>query len=248
MAANAAEQRVFIAGATGYTGQALVELAVEAGCETIAHIRPDSDRLDECGRAFEELGAQVDTTPWDQASMFRRMAELEPTHVFFVIGTTKKRMREEDDDASYEAVDYGLAKLLLDAVVQAGIQPRFIYLSAQGVSEEASSAYYKARWKAEEAVRDSGLPYTIARPGFISGENRDESRPMERLGAVLGDAVSGVAGALGARDFRDRYKSRDNVQMARELLAVAFERRAENRTFESEELRRFAAESDIGKR
>ena len=33
-------QTIFIAGATGYTGRALVRLAAEAGHETIAHVRP----------------------------------------------------------------------------------------------------------------------------------------------------------------------------------------------------------------
>ena len=243
MTLDKSDTRLFVAGATGYTGRALVRLGREAGLDMIAHIRPDSSRLEACREAFEEQGARVDTTPWEQEAMAQTLAEIEPSHIFFVIGTTKKRMRQEEGDAGYEAIDYGLAKLLVDAAVQAEVSARFVYLSAHGVKEGASTAYYEARWKAEEAVRDSGLSYAIARPGFISGENRQESRPMERVGAVLGDAVTGLAGALGATKFRDRYKSRDNEQMARELLTVALDPEAENRTFDSDELRRFAAAS-----
>lgn len=234
--------RIFIAGATGYTGRALVEHALDAGCETIAHIRPNSRKLDDYRHDFEDLGARVDTTPWDVEAMAKTLSATGPTHVFFVIGTTKKRMRNEQTDASYEAVDYGLVTLLLDAIADKGADtgaaPRFVYLSAQGVKKGARTAYYRARWKAEEAVRQSGLPYVIARPGFISGTNRRESRPMERLGVVVGDAAARLAGALGATDFRDRYLSRDNEQMARELLAVGLSDQAANRHFDSEELRR----------
>ena len=183
----------FIAGATGYTGKALVRELLSRGVDVHAHIRPGSSSLPDAKHAFEEQGAHVDLTPWEADEMAATLGELQPTHVFFVIGTTKKRMKQEPGDSSYEAVDYGLAKLLLDACSACESEPVFVYLSAQGVSEGASTAYYRARWRAEEAVRDSGLSYVIARPGFISGSDRDESRPMERLGSVcrLGDCVGG---------------------------------------------------------
>ena len=35
----------FVAGATGYTGRAVVERLVADGFEAVAHVRPDSSRL-----------------------------------------------------------------------------------------------------------------------------------------------------------------------------------------------------------
>ena len=114
---------------------------------------------------------------------------------------------------------------------------RFVYLSAAGVSASATGAYGKWRWKAEEAVRASGLRYTIARPSFITGPDRDDGRSLERAGASAIDGALAVVGALGARTFRDRYRSNTNHELARALIRHALDPAALNREIESEHLR-----------
>ena len=37
----------FVAGATGFTGREVVRLLVERGVPAVAHVRPDSPRLEE---------------------------------------------------------------------------------------------------------------------------------------------------------------------------------------------------------
>lgn len=230
------QQRAFIAGATGYTGKALVEHLVSRDIETYAHIRPESSSLPQAQRAFKDLGARVDLTPWEPDPLVQTLTDIEPTHVFFVIGTTKKRMREDEGDNSYEAVDYGLAKLLVDAAKVCESKPVFVYLSAQGTSEGASTAYYRARWKAEEAVRESGLPYVIARPGFISGGDRDESRPMERFGSAVATAAASALGVVGADKLEDKLRPRDADEMAHQLVEAALDPNCHGETLESQDL------------
>ena len=60
--------RFLIVGATGYTGRAVVQCLRHQNIETIAHIRPNSPNLEESRSFFSELGAEVDTTPWDRDS------------------------------------------------------------------------------------------------------------------------------------------------------------------------------------
>lgn len=228
-----------MAGATGYTGRAVVEALRERGIDTIAHVRPDSSRLAEFRTRFEGLGATADQTPWEAEAMVETLGRLAPTLVFALLGTTRARARTEGMAAqqAYARVDYGLTKWLIDAAVACASATRFVYLSAAGVRPDARSAYVAARARSEAALRDSGLPWTIARPSFITGDDRDEARPLERIGASVGDGVLAVAGLLGGRRLRDRYRSTDARTLARGLVRVALDPAFERRVAESEDLR-----------
>jgi uncharacterized protein YbjT (DUF2867 family) len=232
----------FVAGATGFTGREVVRLLVERGVPTFAHVRPDSPRLEEWKERFSGVGAQVDATAWEEAAMKETLLRIRPALLFALLGTTRARMQaasragEDPATQSYDAVDYGLAALLIEAAREAGLSPRVVYLSAAGVKETSRSAYYKARAQAEALLRSSGLPYTIARPSFIAGPGRDVDRPLERVGAVIGDGLLSLAGRLGARKIQTRYASTTNVRLAGALVRLALDPNAENGVFESEEL------------
>lgn len=217
--------RAFVAGATGYTGREVVRALVEQGAHTVAHVRPDSSQLEAWRDRFAALSVEVDTTAWDPEPMAATLRRLAPTHVFSLLGTTRARAKAEGmaARAAYERIDYGLTALLIDAAAEAGSKPRFVYLSAVGVGPRSRNPYVRARWRAEEHLRASGLPWTIARPSFITGSDRDDARPLERIGAAMGDGMLAIAGALGATRLRDRYHSTRNTELARVLVRVALD-------------------------
>ena len=235
---------LFVAGATGYTGRNLVELAVERpGLRVNAHVRPDSSRLTQWRDRFGVRGARVDTTAWDEEPMSERMRELAPEVVYALLGTTKKRAKaaaEEGVDAGYEEVDYGLTVLLMRACVAAGHRPRFVYLSSMGVKEGVKNEYLAVRARVEKELSESGLPYVIARPSFISGEDREESRPGERIASKLGDGLLKTAGALGLSKLRDRYASMTGEELARALLRLGTRPDHEDEIIEADRLRELA--------
>lgn len=225
-------------GATGYTGKALVEIACKQKIEVVAHIRPGSSSLDDMQAHFQQLGASVEVVPWELEPLVELLLRHQPDAVFCLVGTTKSRMKalekqgKDAENASYMAVDYGLTKLLVDASVEAVQRadtmsaPTFVYLSSMGISTDKApvgNAYMTARYKAEQAVLHSELPYIIARPAFISGSDREESRPMERVGAVLSDAVLHGLGALGAKKLEKTYRSTTSTELATRLLGLACE-------------------------
>ena len=228
----------FVTGATGYTGRAVVQSLRDRSVDTTAHIRPASSRREEYTEKFESIGASVDCTPWDGEAMAQTVARLTPDVVFFLVGTTRARDRRSDDDAGYEAVDYGLLQLLVDACTPCNPAPKFVYLSAMGVKEGALTAYYRARYRAEEALKDSGLPYVIARPAMITGPDRRETRHMERLGGFFTDVASTTLDVVGARRLADRYRSTDATELAASLVDLALDDEITNRIVESEELKR----------
>lgn len=229
-------ERAFVVGATGYTGQAVVAALCARGVECHAHVRPDSSSLAAVRARFEAMGAQVDTTPWEPAALTATLLRVAPSQVFALLGTTRARMRRDGAaDNSYERVDYGLTVMLLDAAVACGTRPQFVYLSSAGVSDSAN-AYIQARWKAEQRVAASGLPHLIVRPSFITGSDREESRPGERTAAVIANGALALAGVFGARRLRDRYSSISAPALADAMVRLALAGGA-SRIVHAEELR-----------
>ncbi|HSL34156.1 MAG TPA: NAD(P)H-binding protein, partial [Candidatus Limnocylindrales bacterium] len=69
---------------------------------------------------------------------------------------------------TFEAVDAAGTERLVAAAREAGV-PRVVYLSGAGAAPDARRHWFRAKWRAEEAVRASGLTWTIIRPTWIFG-------------------------------------------------------------------------------
>jgi nucleoside-diphosphate-sugar epimerase len=239
------DHRVFVAGATGYTGRAVVRCCATLGADTMAHVRPDSPRLPEWRERFTTLGAHTSTAPWQRAAMADALARLRPTHVFALLGTTRARARQAAHAGrpgeSYETVDYALTRLLLDAALDAerltGARPRFVYLSAVGAREDTRNGYLRVRGRLERELRESGLPWLVVRPSFITGPGRDESRPLERVTATVVDLALALPALLGARRLRDRYGSISGDTLGCNLARLALREAGPGRVVGSEALR-----------
>lgn len=233
-------ERAFVAGATGYTGQHVVQALRRRAIPTVAHVRPDSGQLDAWRERFEALGAEVDCTPWNPEAMGATLNRLAPDAVFALLGTTRKRARatrRQGGHEDYEAVDFGLTALLHGAAAAAGLGGRFVYLSAAGVGEGSANAYYRARARAEAVIRAGSLPWTIARPSFISGPDRPESRPMERGAAVVADNVLALLARLGVPGPRDRWASLTGAELGEALVRAAQDPAGVGRILEADALR-----------
>lgn len=227
----------FVAGATGYTGREVVRALRDRGVRTVAHVRPGSRDRDAWRERFESLGAEVDLTAWEEASMVATFERLRPTLVFALLGTT--RARAKADAASYDTVDHGLTAMLMTASATLEPPPRFIYLSSAGApkKEPAAKSYMHARWQVEKELNESQLPFVIARPSIITGTDRDDDRPGERIGAAVANGALGALGLFGMKRLRDRYQSTTNVTLAEALVRLALDESRARAVVESEELR-----------
>jgi nucleoside-diphosphate-sugar epimerase len=216
--------RAWVGGATGYTGREVARLLGERGIETDMHVRPDSSQLPRWTEYASNHGLLLDTTAWRAQAFQERFSQIKPTHVFGLLGTTKaraKRVGQAGGDSSlntYETVDYGLTMELFEAGLKMATPPRFVYLSSAGSGENAKGDYLKVRHRIESSLAESYENYVSIRPSFITGAGRDDSRPMERIGATLSDGLLGTLGLLGGRRLRNRYRSITNVQLARAVI------------------------------
>jgi NADH dehydrogenase len=201
----------FVIGATGFVGREVVRQLCVRGARVIAHVRPDSKSLAGWRDRLTQLGAELDTTPWQVAPLAARLRTASPAQLYLLIGTTRARARADAVTGDiYEAIDVGLTRLAVDAARASECRPRLVYLSSVGADPKARSAYLAARGRAEQLVTGAGLPWVVARPSFIVGSpgvERDDRRRGERGMAAIGDGLLAVAGAFGGKQLRDRYRS-----------------------------------------
>ncbi len=78
----------------------------------------------------------------------------------------------EKGENTFEAAHHRAAVNVLGAAGRNNID-RILHMSALGTRADGVSNYHKTKWKGEEAVRASGLSWTIFRPSIIFGP-RDE--------------------------------------------------------------------------
>ena len=215
--------KAFVFGATGYTGREVVASLRRRGIATLAHLRPDSSERTRWIEHFTSRGAQVDSSPWELEALTETLRTHAPTHVFALLGTTKKRAARELQGIAdpYEAVDYGLSHLLLQAALGSGHKPHVTYLSALGVREGTKNPYLRARARIEKELEESGLPQLIARPAFVTGEDREEKRPAERAAATLFDGSLKALAALGMRRPFEAYASLSGKALGEALVHLA---------------------------
>lgn len=77
-------------------------------------------------------------------------------------------MESPSKGRTFEAVDAEGTERLVAAAIAAGVQ-RLVYISGAGAAPDAKRHWFRAKWRAEEAVRASGITYTIIRPTWIFG-------------------------------------------------------------------------------
>jgi NADH dehydrogenase len=69
---------------------------------------------------------------------------------------------------TFEAVDAGGTEHLVVAAARSGVS-RLVYISGAGAAPDAERHWFRAKWRAETAVRGSGIDFTIIRPTWIFG-------------------------------------------------------------------------------
>jgi NADH dehydrogenase len=150
---------ILVTGANGFVGSHLVpRLVREKDAKIRALVRASADV-----RALEVL--KVDIARGDIADLdsLRRAMDGADT-VIHLVAIPIERGKQ-----TFEAVNINGTRKVVAAAKEQGVK-RFIHLSALGASNDPRYPYTYSKWLGEEAVRGSGLNFTVLQPGAQFGE------------------------------------------------------------------------------
>jgi uncharacterized protein YbjT (DUF2867 family) len=165
------ELKVFVSGATGYLGRALVEQLVARGISVTALARPGSaSRVPPGARVHE-----------GDALRSESFAAAAAGHFAFVhlTGVAHPAPWKE---AAFRAVDQVSFRASLRAARSAGAG-HFIYVSVAHPAP-VMRAYQAVRRECEAELEASGLPWTVLRPWYVTGPGHRwplSLRPLYRM-------------------------------------------------------------------
>ncbi len=162
--------RVLVAGATGQTGRRVVEqLLMQDGIKVRALVRDREKAISQIGNAAEMIVGDV----LEPETLRAALADCQ-----MLISATGAAP-SLDPTGPYK-VDYEGNKNLVDAAKDAGVE-QFVMVSSLCVSKifhPLNLFWGILYWKrqAEEYLKQSGVPYTIVRPGGL--KNEDSTQPI----------------------------------------------------------------------
>ena len=162
--------KVAIIGGTGFVGAHLIDRLLADGHTPRLLVRPGSegkvDHPAECERVPGAVG--------DPQALRECLRGCEA--VIYLIGILREF---PERGVTFEALQYQGVVDTLAAARAEGVG-RFLLMSANGVKPDGT-AYQRTKFQAEEAVRNSGLDWTIFRPSVVFGDPRGRMEFCDQL-------------------------------------------------------------------
>ncbi len=147
--------KIFLTGATGFTGSRVVPLLLKNGFDVRCLYRASSDRSTLSDPKIEWIEGDLSDTQ-----------------------ALTSAMQGTDALVNIASLGFGHADSIIRAAKDAGIK-RAVFISTTAIFTQLNARSKKVRVAAELAIETSGLKYTILRPTMIYGSPRD--RNMWRL-------------------------------------------------------------------
>jgi NADH dehydrogenase len=161
-------KNVLVTGGTGFVGRPIVESLANRGYKVTVFARGQKPRFGLPSGARFVAGSIEDSS-----SISRSLDGIEA--VIHLVGIIF-----EYRGATFEGIHHQGTQNVINAMKQSGVK-RYIHMSALGSRPYATSRYHQTKWMAEEAVRASGLDFTIMRPSAIFGPKDEFINVFARL-------------------------------------------------------------------
>lgn len=182
--------KILVAGANGQTARQLVRMLVADGHEVRGLVRKEEQT-----RNVESDGAEPALVDLETDEVDGKVGEAVEgcDAIVFAAGAGPG-----SGAARKETMDYGGAVKLIEAAVKRGVS-RYLMLSTTGADnpesrDEKMRPYLEAKGRADERLRNSGLDYTIIRPGRLTDEDGmgriDAAESLGRYGEIPREDVA----------------------------------------------------------
>jgi NADH dehydrogenase len=165
-------QVVAVAGGTGFVGGAIARELASRGHRVVVLTRrgPRPSRAGTSDGAAPTVAAaqfeyrRADVTKPE--SLAEALAGVDA--LFISLAFRNSPVEAPRRGQTFEKVDAAGTEALAAAAKAAGVK-RLVYISGAGAAPDAPRHWFRAKWRAEEAIRGSGITYTILRPSWIYG-------------------------------------------------------------------------------
>ena len=162
-----------ILGASGLTGKHLLSALIADESYDTLKLFSRNKTENTSSKVIEKVG--------DILSLENFKEDFIADELFVCIGTTAKKT---PDKTAYKNIDYGIPVAAAKLAKENNI-PTFLVVSAMGANAKSNVFYNKTKGEMEQAVISEKIPNTyILRPSIIGG-NRNENRPMEKIGIAI---------------------------------------------------------------
>lgn len=204
---------ILVTGGTGFVGAAAVRELARRG-EPVAVLSRDAKKVAE---RFPDLAVEARQGDVTDAGSLRPAFEGIDA-VIDCVQFPNSPMENKRKGWTFEQIDFQGTVAQVAAAQEAGVR-RYVYVSGAGAARDAAKHWFVFKWRAEEAVRASGMAHVIFRTTWVYGPedaalNRflalarwlpfvptfgDGRQPMQPIfvddvGRLLADAVEPPAG------------------------------------------------------
>jgi len=164
--------RLFVTGASGFFGQALVRRLIDTGHTAVCLVRPSSEIK------LADMQDKIEIVSGDMNDVDFWKSKLDKIDAFInLIGIIREFPSR---GITFEKYHYLFTVELVKLAREIGAK-RFLQMSALGSSLESKALYHRTKFKAEEYLRASDLEWTILRPSLIIGKGNEALGMMVKL-------------------------------------------------------------------
>ncbi len=161
---------VLVTGATGFLGRRVVQKLIDHNYQVRCLVHtPGRERMFDQRAVDIHYGSIGD--PEVLESAIQGIDQV--VHLVAVI--------RESGGATYDTINRVGTETLVNVAQNAGGLSQFVFVSVVGALNDPGLPYLRSKWQAEQAIINSGLPYTIVRPSLIFGEGDEFTNSLAAL-------------------------------------------------------------------